>query len=211
MSFHRLSEIITATVVTPGNVGDASVAAGLIDDLLNDDSAAATGAKVSGDSAYGTGEFQQRLDDADIASRCRTQSPTAPGGLFTKDRFAINLDDDTVTCPNGVTVSIRHSRRRKTRPTSGLPPSRAADVQRLWASVLGARVSQDFIGGTSVTRRRQARDPVGHRPPPAPDTSPYPAALMPSTANESSGRSDRPDRSRGEIPICPDPLPLPCE
>jgi IS5 family transposase len=102
------SEIITDTVVTPGNAGDASVAEDLIDDLLdNDDSSG--GAKVFGDSAYGTGEFQQRLDDAEIASRCRTQPPTAPGGLFTKDRFIVDLDDDTVTCPNNITVSIRRS------------------------------------------------------------------------------------------------------
>ena len=65
-------------------------------------------AKVYGDSAYGTGEFQQRLDDNDIGSGCRTQPPSPlPGGLFGKDRFDIDLDDDTVTCPAGVTVSIR--------------------------------------------------------------------------------------------------------
>jgi Transposase DDE domain/Transposase domain (DUF772) len=101
------SEIITDTVVTPGNAGDATVAADLIDDLLDDDTDSGDGAKVYGDSAYGTGEFQQRLDDEDIASGCRTQPPSAPGGQFTKDRFAINLDDDTVTCPNNVTVAIR--------------------------------------------------------------------------------------------------------
>ena len=48
-------------------------------------------------------QFQERLEDADIESRCKTQQPTAPGGLFTKDRFDVNLDDDTVTCPAGVT------------------------------------------------------------------------------------------------------------
>lgn len=111
------SEIITDTVVTPGNAGDASVAEDLIDDLVDDtgnedtaDTAAAadTGAKVYGDSAYGTGEFQQRLEDADIASGCRTQPPAPrPGGLFTKDAFTSDLDDDTVSCPAGVTVSIR--------------------------------------------------------------------------------------------------------
>jgi IS5 family transposase len=96
------SEIITDTTVTPGNAGDATVATDLIDDLRDGD-----GAKVYGDSAYGTAEFQQHLDDADIASGCRTQPPSAPGGLFTKDRFAVDLDADTVTCPSGITVSIR--------------------------------------------------------------------------------------------------------
>jgi hypothetical protein len=101
------SEIITDTIVTPGNAGDASVATDLIDDLLDDDS---DDAKVFGDSAYGTGEFQQHLDDNDIASGCRTQPPSPrPGGLFAKDHFNVNLDDDTVTCPNDATVSIRRS------------------------------------------------------------------------------------------------------
>lgn len=99
------SEIITDTIVTPGNAGDATVATDLIDDLTDNDGG--DGAKVYGDSAYGTGEFQQHLDDADIASGCRTQPPSAPGGLFPKDRFAVDLNADTVTCPNDVTVSIR--------------------------------------------------------------------------------------------------------
>ena len=103
------SEIITNTVVTPGNAGDASVAAELIDDLLDGDEHD-DGATVFGDSAYGTGEFQQRLDDEDIASGCRTQPPCAPGGRFAKDRFSVNLDDETVTCPAGVRASIRRGR-----------------------------------------------------------------------------------------------------
>ena len=42
---------------------------------------------------------------------CKTQPPAPrPGGLFTKDRFDVDLDADTVTCPNEVTVSIRRGR-----------------------------------------------------------------------------------------------------
>ena len=104
------SEIITDTVVTPGNAGDASVAEDLIDDLL-DDNDRGDDAKIYGDSAYGTGEFQQRLDDEDIASGCRTQLPSPPAGMFAKDCFNIDLGDDTVTCPAGVTVSIRRGMR----------------------------------------------------------------------------------------------------
>ena len=58
-----------------------------------------TRACVYGDNAYGTGSFHDRLDQAGIADRCKTQTPTAAGGLFSKDRFDINLDADTVTCP----------------------------------------------------------------------------------------------------------------
>jgi Transposase DDE domain/Transposase domain (DUF772) len=101
------SEIITDTIVTPGNAGDASVATDLIDDLVGGERSEDDDAAVFGDSAYGTGEFQQHLEDNDISSGCRTQPPAAPAGMFGKDRFSINLDDDAVTCPAGVTVSIR--------------------------------------------------------------------------------------------------------
>jgi hypothetical protein len=150
------SEIVTATTVTAGNAGDASVAKDLIADLVADkttsdkatsdkatsdkattdktatgDTAtttdhAATGddapigdskdtveperAKVYGDQAYGAGEFQEYLEDNDIDSGCKSQTPSAPGGLFTKDRFTVDLDDDTVTCPNEVTVTIRRGK-----------------------------------------------------------------------------------------------------
>jgi len=72
------SEIITDTEVSAGNVGDAAVATELIDDLLgaDDDGAALV---VYGDSAYGSGEFQDTLAGNDIASRCKTQPrPSRP-------------------------------------------------------------------------------------------------------------------------------------
>jgi IS5 family transposase len=104
------SEIITDTTVTAGNAGDASVAADLIEDLTgtgDGDTGNEEQSTVYGDSAYGTGEFQQRLEDEGINSGCRTQPPSAPKGRFGKDRFDINLTDDTVTCPNDVIVTIR--------------------------------------------------------------------------------------------------------
>jgi len=68
------------------------------------------GPVVYGDAAYGTGEFQSRLEEAGIASGCRTQPPVAAGGRYAKDRFAIDLEAGTVTCPNNVTVAIRPRR-----------------------------------------------------------------------------------------------------
>jgi hypothetical protein len=62
---------------------------------------------VYGDNAYGTGAFQQFLQDAGIFSGCKSPRPTASNGLFTKDSFGIDLDAGTVTCPNGITAPIR--------------------------------------------------------------------------------------------------------
>ena len=154
------SEIITATTVTPGNAGDASVAEGLIADLLAepaaaspasdpaqddaisatadaDDSAAGEGqaddnaardgvvgepatagddsthdaarGTVYGDNAYGTGGFHDRLEQAGIESRCKTQRPVAAGGLFGKDRFEVDLVQRSVTCLAGHTTPIRRN------------------------------------------------------------------------------------------------------
>jgi IS5 family transposase len=131
------SEIITATTVTPGNAGDASVAEDLIADLLDDDDKAgedepepgepepgepepvgpsagaaedAEQACVYGDNAYGTGSLHDRLHQAGIEDRCKTQTPTAAGGLFSKDRFDIDLGAGAVSCPGGVTAPIRPAR-----------------------------------------------------------------------------------------------------
>src|SRR5579859_501507 len=95
------SEIITATVVTPGNAGDTSVAAELIDDLLaagGEDQTAPRHAEpaapapaagegtndavpaVYGDAAYGTGEFLSRLEHAGLEAMCKTSRPPRRAG-----------------------------------------------------------------------------------------------------------------------------------
>ena len=62
---------------------------------------------VYGDSAYGAGKLLARLETAGAQIFTKVQPPTAPGGRFAKDRFTIDLDSGTVTCPNAVTVAIR--------------------------------------------------------------------------------------------------------
>ena len=116
------SEIITATEATPGNSGDAEVAESLLADLLPGDQDSAAGQDsgqaaapaagqgrpaVYGDAAYGSGELLAQLDDAGIYNGIKCQPPAAVKGHFPKDRFTIDLDGKTVTCPAGVTVPIR--------------------------------------------------------------------------------------------------------
>ncbi|MGD0378329.1 MAG: transposase [Streptosporangiaceae bacterium] len=128
------SEIVTATDVTAGNSGDAEAAEGLIADLLpgDQDSAGTEGggqetgvapagprtagggsgqAAVYGDAAYGSGELVERVEDAGIYSGIKVQPSPGVKGHFPKDRFAIDLDGQTVTCPAGITVPIRASGR----------------------------------------------------------------------------------------------------
>lgn len=103
------SEIITATEVTPGNGGDAEFAAGLLADILPSEAEAEAEAetRVFGDAAYGAGELLKCLDDNGIHNGVKVQPSPAVKGHFSKDRFGIDLDAMSVTCPAGETVPIR--------------------------------------------------------------------------------------------------------
>src|SRR5213080_4615994 len=115
------SELITATTVTAGNVGDAAAAEALLADDLPDAEPTADGQPaadpqpaaedeplaVYGDSAYGAGALLDTLERAGARAMCKVQPPVAPGGHFAKDAFAIDLEAGTVTCPAGQIVALR--------------------------------------------------------------------------------------------------------
>jgi hypothetical protein len=119
------SELITATTVTAGNVGDGQAVDALLADELA--SAAVPGTEeappagsepspappaeeplsVYGDSAYGAGSVLDRLEQADMEIMCKVQPPVAPAGRYAKDAFEIDLTAGTVTCPAGQTTLLR--------------------------------------------------------------------------------------------------------
>jgi hypothetical protein len=120
------SELITATTVTAGNVGDAAAGDELLaDDLPEVDSSAAVDGPgdsdepgdvdkhederlaVYGDSAYGSGALLDTLENADAIIMCKVQPPVAPGGRYPKDAFTIDLEGATVTCPAGHSTPLR--------------------------------------------------------------------------------------------------------
>lgn len=110
------SEIVTGTTVTAGNVGDAAEVDALLGDCLpappdpTEDDAEAKDVgvdEVFGDSAYGTGPVLDRFDQAGVTAMVKVQSPHAAKGQFTKDAFVIDLEAQTVTCPENVTANLR--------------------------------------------------------------------------------------------------------
>jgi hypothetical protein len=107
------SEIITATTATPANSGDAEVVDDLLADILpaqaepEPEAGAGAGAAVYGDAAYGAGELLARLEQAKIHNGLKVQPPSSVKGHFSKDHFGIELDTQTVTCPAGITATIR--------------------------------------------------------------------------------------------------------
>ena len=67
---------------------------------------------VYGDTAYGTGPLLNRLENADAEVGTKVQPPSVPKGHFSKDRFDVDLQRDTVTCPSGVTVGFGRPNQR---------------------------------------------------------------------------------------------------
>lgn len=109
------SEIITATEVTAGNAGDASVAAVLLADVLaahdaeelNEASHEQRTVEVYGDASYGTAELVETLESAGVVPNVKVQPPTAREGMFSQDDFEIDTTVGTVRCPVGVRASLR--------------------------------------------------------------------------------------------------------
>jgi hypothetical protein len=113
------SELIVATTVTAGNVGDGQAVETLLASELAEPQAsdpAEDGERspapeeplsVYGDCAYGAGSVLDALEHADAQIMCKVQAPNAPGGRFAKDAFGIDLEAGTVTCPAGQTAALR--------------------------------------------------------------------------------------------------------
>lgn len=113
------SEIITATEVTAGNAGDASVAEVLLADVIalaneagesresTTDATDASRLEVYGDGSYGTADLVEQLEIAGIEPNVKVQPPSAREGMYAQDDFEIDTTADTATCPAGVRISLR--------------------------------------------------------------------------------------------------------
>lgn len=181
------SELITATTVTPGNVADGAVATELVEELIDhelpddnrptpatdavDEAPAQTSESardgqvddetkaIYGDNAYGTGEVLEHLNGAGIDARVKTQKPQAPDGHFTKDDFEVNLENDTVSCPNGSTVPIAWGKRdgvARFANACAECPLRA----RCTSSSQGRSISVGYYEAELAENRRRQKEPA---------------------------------------------------
>jgi len=120
------TEIITATEVTAGNVGDGSAAEALLKDVLPPPAAetaeaqaetavpqeipaqAAAVVEVYGDASYGTADLVEKVEAAGLEADMKVQRPSPPRkGMFSQDDFAIDVQAGTVKCPHGILVVLR--------------------------------------------------------------------------------------------------------
>src|SRR4029077_15740918 len=93
------SEIITATSVTPGNVGDADAAKELLEEALVPSVANAPAIEVYGDASYGSAELVEHIEKAGAVANVKVQPPPAKAGMFSQAAFTIDCDAQTVRCP----------------------------------------------------------------------------------------------------------------
>ena len=95
------SGLITACDLTPGNVGDAQAALGLLEGEPQ-------GTEVLADSAYGSADLRRALEAAEHKAMIKpVPLHYAIEGGFSTDDFVIDtMATRTVTCPNGITVKI---------------------------------------------------------------------------------------------------------
>jgi hypothetical protein len=108
------SEIITATHVTPGNVGDGDAAPELLREVLVSAEDAcepsATPVEIYGDASYGSAAVIEVIEKGGASAEVKVQPPPASKGCFAQDKFTIDLQAGTVTCPAGVLVSLRRNK-----------------------------------------------------------------------------------------------------
>lgn len=103
------SELIVATDVTAGNVGDATPAAAMLEEVLATakSSPGEESVEIYGDSSYGTADLVEHIEGAGAEANVKVQPPSAAKGHFAQDAFTIDTDAKTVLCPNGQLVQIR--------------------------------------------------------------------------------------------------------
>jgi hypothetical protein len=155
------SEIVTATAVTPGNGGDAAVAAELLEaDLGAPRSDADEPPIVYGDAAYGSGELLEHLEAAGAEPRIKVQPSVAPTGGFSKDDFVIDLEAATVTCPAGLTVPLRARRRRAAEATFGSACAVCPLATRCTTAKAGRTITVGPHEASLVRARAARRDPA---------------------------------------------------
>jgi transposase len=102
--------IITAISLSPANEHDGQHAPALIDQQPP----ALRPARVLGDTAYGNVEVREQFEQRSVAVLAPVPSTSPKNGPIPKDRFQIDLDADTVTCPDGNTTQIYKQRARRT-------------------------------------------------------------------------------------------------
>jgi IS5 family transposase len=119
------SELIDEVVVTPANTPDRDT----VDELLAPVADLEDKPVVVGDSAYADGATREHLDERGVELVAKCPPVRNSTGGFTKDRFEVDLETGSVTCPAGHTAPIRFSRRGEEGKASFKPHCRRCPLR----------------------------------------------------------------------------------
>jgi transposase len=100
------SELIDEVVATPANTPDRDAAIDLLAPVADEEEKP----EVLGDSAYADGATRDALKAQGFKLTAKSPPVRNATGLFTKDRFVVDLVAETVTCPAGQRVAINPTR-----------------------------------------------------------------------------------------------------
>jgi IS5 family transposase len=101
------SELIDEVAATAANAPDREAAG----ELLEEHAGSQDKPEVVGDSAYGDAATRAHLETAGFTVTAKCPPARNAAGRFPKDRFTVNLELGTVTCPAGQTALIVPGRR----------------------------------------------------------------------------------------------------
>jgi transposase len=132
--------ILTSIAVSPGNEHDGHLAKTLVDQQPKE----RRPQRVLGDTAYGNVEAREELEERSISVLAPVHSTSPKDGTIPKDAFQIDLEADTVTCPQDKTTAIYKPR-----------PNRRSDT--------GVRVAQFLESDCEPCPLRERCAPTGRR------------------------------------------------
>ncbi len=120
------SELIDEVALTPANTPDRDAAGELLAGLADGEDKP----EVVGDSAYGDAATRADLEAQGFTVTAKCPPARNSAGRYSKDRFAVDLQRNTVTCPAGqvavITASARGGGKASFRPWCAACPLRTA-------------------------------------------------------------------------------------
>lgn len=141
--------LITACELTPGNAADGPVGV----ELLSEEQ---PGLEILADSAYGSGETREALEQAGHQQTIKLiPIRERVAGGFTREDFAIDVEAGTVTCPAGHVATITPRGKADFRSHCNGCPLRS----RCTTSIHGVQLNIDRYERHRQTARRRAREP----------------------------------------------------
>lgn len=141
--------LITSIALSPGNEHDGQHAATLVDRQPE----GRRPTRVIGDTAYGNIEAREELEQRKVAVLAPVHSTSPKEGAIAKEEFRIDLEQDTVTCPEGKSTPIYKPRPNRARQSD----TRIARFKDCQPCPLQARCAPTGTRDIRISRREDLR------------------------------------------------------